>query len=109
MDWIHSTMILIKNFFLKDLYSILFLLLTFLFFLYFFIFLPQKRKFKNQKHLMYSIKEGDHVILENGLIVFVSKIYQHGYMEVFLNKKIKFVIRNDFVVEILPKGSVKIL
>jgi preprotein translocase YajC subunit len=98
-----------KNLFLKNFFSLFFLLLTSLSFLYFFFFLPKKKIFINHLNLIKSIKKGDYIILENGLIVLVYKIYKNGYIKVHLNKKIGFLIKDDYILNVLPKNFLKII
>ncbi|CAL4319006.1 Sec translocon accessory complex subunit YajC [Buchnera aphidicola (Periphyllus testudinaceus)] len=93
----------------KNMFSIVFFLLICLLFFYFFIFKPQKEKLNTQLKLINSIVVNDEVMTKSGFIGKVCKIYKNSYLKIELNKNIKVLIKRDFILAILPKGTLKLM
>ncbi|AWH90631.1 preprotein translocase subunit YajC [Buchnera aphidicola (Melanaphis sacchari)] len=90
-------------------YSLIFVLLTFLIIFYFFLFRPQQKKDKQHKILMNSLSLGDEVMTKSGFLGRISKIKENGYILLQLNDKTEVFIKKDFIVSLIPKGTLKSL
>ncbi|WP_343183629.1 preprotein translocase subunit YajC [Buchnera aphidicola] len=90
-------------------FSLIFILLMCLLFFYLFIFLPKQEKLKKHLFLMNSILINDEVMTKSGFLGKVSKIYKNNYLKIQLNKNNEVLIKRDFILAILPKGTLKSL
>ncbi|CAD6513013.1 preprotein translocase subunit YajC [Candidatus Profftia tarda] len=90
-------------------YSLAIMLFLFGLIFYFMIILPQQKRTKEHKKLMHSIRKGDEIITNGGLIGRVTKVTNTGYITIELNDTIEVMIKRDFVTAILPKGTMKAL
>lgn len=77
---------------------------------YFMIFRPQSKRNKEHKALMESLSKGSEVLTSGGLIGKITKISE-GSDEVViaLNPTNEVTIKRNFIVAVLPKGSIKSL
>ncbi|AKC32237.1 preprotein translocase subunit YajC [Candidatus Pantoea carbekii] len=90
-------------------YSIAVMLLTFIIIFYFMILRPQQKRAKEHKNLMNSISKGNEVLTNGGLVGYVTKIDETGYITIALNTTTEVIIKRDFITAILPKGTIKAL
>ncbi len=82
----------------------------FLLFFYFFIFRPQSKRAKEQKNLMSSLAKGEEVLTSGGLVGKIAKISADSdYILLALNDQTNITIKKDYVVAVLPKGSIQSL
>ncbi|AWX13534.1 preprotein translocase subunit YajC [Mergibacter septicus] len=90
--------------------QIIFLLVIFGLIFYFMIFRPQSKRNKQQRELLASLNKGDEVLTSGGLMGKITKISaEQDYLVMALNESNEVTIRKDFVVAVLPKGSIKSL
>lgn len=90
-------------------YSMIIMLVIFSLILYLMILRPQQKRAKDHKKLMDSISKGDEVMTTGGLIGRVSKVTNASIITISLNETTEVMIKRDFVVAILPKGTIKAL
>ncbi|NIG62788.1 MAG: preprotein translocase subunit YajC [Serratia symbiotica] len=90
-------------------YSLIIMLLMFGLIFYFIILRPQQKRAKDHKKLMDSIGKNDEVITTGGLIGRVAKVGDTGIITIALNDTTEVMIKHDFVVAVLPKGTMKAL
>lgn len=76
---------------------------------YFMIIRPQQKRNKEHRNLMNSISKGDEVLTSGGLIGRITKVSETGYLVIALNENNEVTIKRDFVVAVLPKGTMKSL
>lgn len=90
-------------------YSLIFMAVIFLLIFYFMLFRPQQKKDKEHKNLINSLVQGDEVITTSGLLGRIKKITKNGYILLELNETTEVFIKQDFIVSLLPKGTLKSL
>ncbi|NIH41331.1 MAG: preprotein translocase subunit YajC [Buchnera aphidicola (Periphyllus aceris)] len=93
----------------KDKLSLIFIVLLCLIFFYLFIFQPKREEFQQHSILINSITINDEIMTKSGFIGKVSKLYKNGYLKIILNKNVKVIMKRDFVLKILPKGTLKLM
>ncbi|WP_163930618.1 preprotein translocase subunit YajC [Paraferrimonas sp. SM1919] len=77
---------------------------------YFMIYRPQAKRVKEQKSLMESMSKGDEVLTNGGIVGKIAKIStDNDYLVLTLNENNQVTIKKDYVVAILPKGSIQSL
>lgn len=77
---------------------------------YFMIYRPQTKRQKQQRELLSSLSKGDEVLTSGGLIGKITKITENSdNIVIALNDNTEVTIKRDFVVAVLPKGSLKSL
>jgi len=90
-------------------YSLIFMVVIFLLVFYFMLFRPQQKKDQEHKNLMNSLVQGDEVITNSGFLGRIKKITKNGYILLQLNDTTEVFIKQDFIVSLLPKGTLKSL
>ncbi|SNC58678.1 preprotein translocase subunit YajC [Sodalis endosymbiont of Henestaris halophilus] len=90
-------------------YSLVVMLVIFGIIFYFMIFRPQQKRANTHKKLINSISKGDEVLTTGGLVGRVVKITDIDYISIAINNTNEVIIKRDFVVAILPKGTIKAL
>ncbi|UAJ65436.1 preprotein translocase subunit YajC [Candidatus Schneideria nysicola] len=90
-------------------YSFIIILIIFGLIFYFMIFRPQQKRNKDHKKLIQSISKGDEILTAGGLIGRVTKIIENNYIILSLNENNEVIIKRDFIVTVLPKGTMKTL
>lgn len=90
-------------------YSLIFMVVIFILIFYFMLFRPQQKKDKEHKNLMNSISSGDEVMTNSGFLGRVKKVTKNGYILLQLNNEIEVFIKKDFIVSLLPKGTLESL
>ena len=93
----------------SSLYSMVIMLVIFVLIFYFLTVRPQQNRIKEHQALIDSISKGDEILTTGGLMGYVVKISDTGYITIALNDKNEVVIKRDFVTSILPKGTIKAL
>ncbi|MCK3658900.1 preprotein translocase subunit YajC [Pasteurellaceae bacterium Pebbles2] len=90
--------------------SMLFIFALFGLIFYFMIYRPQAKRNKEHKALMDSLGKGSEVLTSGGLIGKITKLTE-GSDEVViaLNPTNEVTIKRNFIVAVLPKGSIKSL
>lgn len=77
---------------------------------YFMIYRPQTKRQKQQRELLSNLSKGDEVLTSGGLIGKITKITENSdNIVIALNDSTEVTIKRDFVVAVLPKGSLKSL
>ncbi|XBC44487.1 MAG: preprotein translocase subunit YajC [Buchnera aphidicola (Schlechtendalia peitan)] len=91
----------------NSLYSLLCMLLFFVLVFYFIIVRPQKNKVREHKNIIDSLATGDEILTSSGFVGKIKKITRIGYVLLELNKNVEVLIKKDYVLLVLPKGTVK--
>ncbi|AIK16626.1 preprotein translocase subunit YajC [Glaesserella parasuis] len=102
---------------LKELYmqqgggmEMIFILVVFGLIFYFMIYRPQAKRQKQQRELLAGLSKGDEVLTSGGLIGKITKVTaDNDNVVIALNDTTEVTIKRDFVVAVLPKGSLKSL
>lgn len=90
--------------------EMIFILVVFGLIFYFMIYRPQAKRQKQQRELLSSLSKGDEVLTSGGLIGKISKVTaDNDNIVIALNDTTEVTIKRDFVVAVLPKGSLKSL
>lgn len=77
---------------------------------YFMIYRPQAKRQKQQRELLASLEKGNEVLTSGGLIGKITKVTaDNDNIVIALNDKTEVTIKRDFVVAVLPKGSIQSL
>ncbi|HDL3068778.1 TPA: preprotein translocase subunit YajC [Mannheimia haemolytica] len=88
----------------------IFILIIFGAIFYFMIYRPQAKRQKQQRDLLASLTKGDEVLTSGGLIGKITKVTaDNDNIVIALNDTTEVTIKRDFVVAVLPKGSLKSL
>ncbi|MBN6711027.1 preprotein translocase subunit YajC [Canicola haemoglobinophilus] len=88
--------------------SMLFIFAIFGLIFYFMIYRPQAKRNKAHKQLMSELAKGTEVLTSGGIIGKISKISaESDYVVIALNDTTEITIKRDFIVAVLPKGSLK--
>ncbi len=90
-------------------YSLIIILVMFGLIFYFMILRPQQKRSKDHKKVLESISKGDEVMTTGGLIGRVAKVGNTGMIILELNDSTEVIIKRDFVLSVLPKGTMKAL
>lgn len=88
--------------------EMIFILVIFGLIFYFMIYRPQAKRQKQQRELLSSLSKGDEVLTSGGLIGKITKTTEDSIV-IALNDTTEVTIKRDFVVAVLPKGSLKSL
>ncbi|QJC29459.1 preprotein translocase subunit YajC [Enterobacteriaceae endosymbiont of Plateumaris pusilla] len=91
----------------ENIISLFIMILIFGIICYLLIIKPQNKKNKEQKKLIDSLTNGDEILTTGGIIGKIIKISDYGYITVLVNNNNQILIKRDFVVSIIPKGTVK--
>lgn len=90
--------------------SMLFIFVLFGLIFYFMIYRPQAKRNKAHKQLMAELAKGTEVLTSGGIIGKITKITaESDYVVLELNDSTEITIKRDFIVSVLPKGSLKSL
>ncbi|QIM66208.1 preprotein translocase subunit YajC [Mannheimia granulomatis] len=90
--------------------EMIFILLIFGLIFYFMIYRPQAKRQKQQHELLASLAKGEEVLTSGGLIGKITKVTaDNDNIVIALNDTTEVTIKRDFVVAVLPKGSLKSL
>ncbi|PJG85438.1 preprotein translocase subunit YajC [Conservatibacter flavescens] len=90
--------------------QMIFILVIFALIFYFMIYRPQAKRNKQHRELMASLGKGEEVLTSGGLIGKITKVSADSDSVVIaLNETTEITIRKDFIVAVLPKGSIKSL
>ncbi|EIJ69398.1 MULTISPECIES: preprotein translocase subunit YajC [Pasteurellaceae] len=77
---------------------------------YFMIYRPQQKRNKEHRKLMSELAKGTEVLTSGGLIGKITKVpTDSDAIVIALNETNEVTIKRDFIVAILPKGSIKSL
>ena len=90
----------INNFGSLLLFPLLFILM------YFLLIRPQTKKANEHKNLILNLKIGDEVITQGGIVGKIIKITDN-FIILTLNSNIDIIIKKDFILSALPKGTIK--
>ncbi len=85
------------------------MMVVFVIIFYFMILRPQQKRNKEHNNLINSISKGDEILTSGGLIGRITKISDTGYLVISLNENNEVTIKRDFIVAVLPKGTMKSL
>ncbi|MDH2998995.1 preprotein translocase subunit YajC [Pasteurellaceae bacterium LFhippo2] len=90
--------------------EMIFILVIFGLIFYFMIYRPQAKRQKQQRDLLASLEKGNEVLTSGGLIGKITKVTaDNDNIVIALNDTTEVTIKRDFVVAVLPKGSLKSL
>ncbi|MDD0823185.1 preprotein translocase subunit YajC [Mannheimia sp. AT1] len=90
--------------------EMIFILVIFGLIFYFMIYRPQAKRQKQQRELLASLAKGEEVLTSGGLIGKITKVSaENDNIVIALNDTTEVTIKRDFVVAVLPKGSLKSL
>ncbi|MDG6895631.1 preprotein translocase subunit YajC [Volucribacter amazonae] len=90
--------------------SMIFMLVIFALIFYFMIYRPQAKRNKQHRELMASLGKGEEVLTSGGLIGKITKVSaENDSVVIALNENNEVTIKKDFIVAVLPKGSIKSL
>ena len=78
-------------------------------FFYFMIYRPQAKRNKEHKKLMSELAKGTEVLTAGGLIGKITKVTEGAEIVIALNDTTEITINRNYIVSVLPKGSVKSL
>lgn len=91
-------------------FEMFFILAVFGLIFYFMIYRPQAKRQKQQRELLASLEKGNEVLTSGGLIGKITKATADSdNIVIALNDKTEVTIKRDFVVAVLPKGSIETL
>lgn len=91
-------------------FQLILLLVLVIIFSYFFIFRPQSKRQKEHKSLLDNLAKGDEILTSGGLIGKITKINnESNTIAIELNADNEVQISRNFVVSVLPKGTMKAL
>ena len=90
--------------------SMLFIFIIFGLIFYFMIYRPQAKRNKEHKKLMSELAKGTEVLTGGGLIGKITKVTEGSDSVVIaLNDTTEVTINRNYIVAVLPKGSLKSL
>ena len=89
--------------------STLFIFVIFGLIFYFMIYRPQAKRNKEHKKLMSELAKGTEVLTAGGLIGKITKVTEGAEIVIALNDTTEITINRNYIVSVLPKGSVKSL
>ncbi|MDP9500808.1 preprotein translocase subunit YajC [Bisgaard Taxon 45] len=88
--------------------SMLFIFVIFGLIFYFMIYRPQAKRNKEHKKLMSELAKGTEVLIAGGLIGRITKVSPDSdSIIIALNATTEVTINRNYVVAVLPKGSLK--
>ncbi|WP_342752771.1 preprotein translocase subunit YajC [Pasteurella multocida] len=88
--------------------SMLFIFVIFGLIFYFMIYRPQAKRNKEHKKLMSELVKGTEVLIAGGLIGRITKVSPDSdSIIIALNETTEVTINRNYVVAVLPKGSLK--
>ncbi|AKD38472.1 preprotein translocase subunit YajC [Pasteurella sp. P03HT] len=88
--------------------SMLFIFVLFGLIFYFMIYRPQAKRNKEHKKLMSELAKGTEVLIAGGLIGRITKVSPDSdSIIIALNDSTEVTINRNYVVAVLPKGSLK--
>ena len=71
--------------------------------MYFLIIRPQQRKLKDHKKMVESLRRGDMIVTQGGLIGKVTKVKEDNELEVELSEGVKVRVVQSTVAQVLSK------
>lgn len=90
--------------------EMIFMLVIFGLIFYFMIYRPQAKRQKQHRDLLASLEKGTEVLTSGGLMGKITKISADSENVVIaLNDTNEVVIKRDFIVAVMPNGSLKAL
>ena len=90
--------------------STLFIFVIFGLIFYFMIYRPQAKRNKEHKKLMSELVKGTEVLTAGGLIGKITKVTEGSdSIVIALNDTTEITINRNYIVSVLPKGSLKSL
>jgi preprotein translocase subunit YajC len=75
-------------------------------FIYFFLWRPQMKRQKQHKNMVSSVKQGDEVLTNGGLMGKISKI-EETYFVLMIAKETEIMLQKSALGGVLPKGTIK--
>ena len=75
---------------------------------YFMLIRPQSKRAKEQRQLIGSLKKGDEIVTQSGLLAKIVHLDEQ-YMKVALSDNVEVYLQRNAVNTILPKGTIKAL
>ena len=71
--------------------------------MYFLLIRPQQRKLKDHKKMVESLRRGDMIVTQGGLIGKVTKVKEDNELEVELSESVKVRVVQSTVAQVLSK------
>ena len=71
--------------------------------MYFLLIRPQQRKLKDHKKMVESLRRGDMIVIQGGLIGKVTKVKEDNELEVELSEGVKVRVVQSTVAQVLSK------
>jgi len=91
-------------------FDMILMIVIFVAIFYFMIFRPQSKRAKEHKTLMSSMRKGDEVLTNGGLLGKIAKISDdNDYLKLSLSEELTVTIKKDYISAVLPKGTLKSL
>lgn len=88
--------------------EMIFILVIFGLIFYFMIYRPQAKRQKEQRALLAGLEKGNEVLTSGGLVGKITKVNAESeYIVIALNDNNEITISRNFVVAVLPKGTLK--
>ena len=82
------------------------LILIFVIF-YFFLIRPQRKRVKEHKAMVESLKRGDEIITSGGIIGTIEKVMEDDRIEVNIDENVKVQIIKSTITSLLRKEEIK--
>ena len=73
--------------------------------MYFLLIRPQQRKLKDHKKMVESLRRGDMIVTQGGLIGKVTKVKEDNELEVELSEGVKVRVVQSTVAQVLSKSE----
>ncbi|AFI86365.2 putative membrane protein [Aggregatibacter actinomycetemcomitans D7S-1] len=90
--------------------SMLFIFVIFGLIFYFMIYRPQAKRNKEHKKLMSELAKGTEVLTAGGIIGKITKMVENSdNIVIALNDSTEVTINRNYIVAVLPKGTIKTL
>ncbi len=83
------------------------IIIFFIMLFYITIIYPQKQKIKRNKNILKNLKKNDEIITKGGIIGKIIKIKDKKYITLLINRKNKILINKKYVLNIVPKKTLK--
>jgi len=90
-------------------YSLIFFFIVLFLIFYFIIIRPQQVKTKKHIDFINSISTGDEIITTSGLVGKIITIRKDGYVFLALNNDTKVLIKLNYIVALVPKGTINFM
>jgi preprotein translocase subunit YajC len=87
-------------------FSLLIIMLVFVFFMYMTVWRPQSKRAKEHRDLLNSLAKGDEVVTAGGIVGKVNKLAD-SYVVVTVSENVDITVQKSSISTVLPKGTLK--